>query len=81
MVIIAALVIGGLCGAALGRVTGHRTGAAVGAVISASACLVYAYFLNTRLLVPTAAVSSALTAIAAVLAGLQGGLFYAPPCR
>jgi hypothetical protein len=37
----------------------------------AAACLMYAYLLNVKLCIPTATVSSALTAIAAVLAGLQ----------
>ena len=72
-----ALVIGGLLGAALGRVIGHRTGAVVGAVISTAACLAYAYLLNAAVLKPTVIASSMLTVVAAVLTGLQGGLFYA----
>ena len=77
MVIGGALVIGGLLGAALGRVTGHRTGAVVGAVIGTAACLLYAYLLNAGVLIPTATATSMLTVVAAVLTGLQGGLFYA----
>ena len=77
MVIGGALVIGGLLGAALGRVIGHRTGTVVGAVISTAACLVYAYLLNAGVLIPTVTASPMLTVVAAVLAGLQGGLFYA----
>ena len=77
MVIGGALVIGGLLGAALGRVIGHRTGGVVGAVIGIAACLVYAYLLNGGVLRPTVTASSMLTAVAAVLTGLQGGLFYA----
>ena len=77
MVIGGALVIGGVLGAALGRVVGHRAGAVVGAVISAAACLVYAYLLNAGVLMPTVSASSMLTVVAAVLTGLQGGLFYA----
>jgi uncharacterized membrane protein len=71
-----ALVIGALLGTALGRVIANRTGAVVGAVFSAAACLAYAYALNAGLLTPTCTVSSMLTGAAAVLAGLQGGLFY-----
>jgi hypothetical protein len=71
MVIGGALVIGG------GRVIGHRTGAVVGAGVSAAACLVYAYLLNAGVLIPIATASSMLTVVAAVLTGLQGGLFYA----
>jgi uncharacterized membrane protein YoaK (UPF0700 family) len=66
-----ALVIGSVLGAALGRVISQRIGRSFGAVIEAAACLMYAYLLNVKLCIPTATVSSALTAIAAVLAGLQ----------
>jgi len=77
MVIGGALVIGGLLGAALGRVIGNRTGAVVGAVISAAACLAYAYLLNTAVLIPAVTATSMMTVAAAVLTGLEGGLFYA----
>ena len=46
-------------------------------LIGAAACLVYAYLLNAGLLMPRVATSSTLTVGAAVLCGLQGGLFYA----
>jgi len=42
----------------------------------AVACLVYAYLLSAGLLVPTVTTRSTLTVVAAVLCGLQGGLFY-----
>jgi uncharacterized membrane protein len=77
VVIGVSLVIGLAAGAALGRVVGNRTGAVVGALIGAVACLVYAYLLNAGLLMPSATTSSTLTVVAAVLCGLQGGLFYA----
>jgi uncharacterized membrane protein len=77
VVIGVSLVIGLAAGAALGRVVGNRTGAVVGALIGAVACLVYAYLLNAGLIMPSATASSTLTAVAAVLCGLQGGLFYA----
>jgi uncharacterized membrane protein len=71
------LVIGLVAGAALGRVVGNRTGAVVGALVGAVACLVYAYLLNVGLLMPSVTISSTLTVVAALLCGLQGGLFYA----
>jgi uncharacterized membrane protein len=77
MVIGSSLVIGVVAGAALGRVVGNRTGAVVGTLIGAVACLVYAYLLNAGLLMPTTTISSTLTVVAAVLCGLQGGVFYA----
>ena len=77
MVIGSSLVIGVVAGAALGRVIGNRIGAVVGTLIGAVACLAYAYLLNAGLLMPTVTTSSTLTVVAAVLCGLQGGLFYA----
>jgi uncharacterized membrane protein len=64
-------VIGVVAGAALG------TGAVVGTLIGAVGCLVYAYLLNAGVLMPTVTTSFTLTVVAAVLCGLQGGLFYA----
>ena len=63
--------IGVVAGAALG------TGAVVGTLIGAVGCLVYAYLLNAGVLMPTVTTSFTLTVVAAVLCGLQGGLFYA----
>jgi uncharacterized membrane protein len=77
MLIGSSLVIGVVAGAALGRVVGNRQGAVVGTLVGAVACLVYAYLLSAGLLVPTVTTSSTLTVVAAVLCGLQGGLFYA----
>jgi uncharacterized membrane protein len=77
MLIGSSLVIGVVAGAALGRVVGDRKGAVVGTLVGAFACLVYAYLLSAGLLVPTVTISSTLTVVAALLCGLQGGLFYA----
>jgi uncharacterized membrane protein len=77
VVIGVSLVIGLAAGAAVGRVVGNRTGAVVGTLIGAAACLVHASLLNFGLLIPNVTTSSRLTAVAAVLCGLQGGLFYA----
>jgi uncharacterized membrane protein len=77
MVIWGSVVIGVTAGAALGRVVGNRIGAAVGGLIGAVACLGYAFVLTSGLLAPNAMISSAFTVAAAVLCGLQGGLFYA----
>jgi uncharacterized membrane protein len=77
VVIGVSLAIGLAAGAALGRVVANRTGAVVGALIGAVVCLVYAYLLIAGLLLPSVTTSSTLTVVAAVLCGLQGGLFYA----
>jgi uncharacterized membrane protein len=77
VIIGSALVIGVVCGAALGRVVSNRTGAVVGALVGAVACLGFAYLLTAGLLIPSVTTSSVLTVAAAVLCGLQGGLFYA----
>jgi uncharacterized membrane protein len=72
-----AFVIGLAAGAALGRVVGNIRGAVAGALAGAVGCVVYAYLLSAGPLVPIRATSSTLTLVAAVLCGLQGGLFYA----
>jgi uncharacterized membrane protein len=77
MIIGSSVVVGVVVGAALGRVVGNRRGAVVGALIGAVACLVYGYLLSAGLLIPNVTTSSVLTVAAAVLCGLQGGLFYA----
>lgn len=77
MIISIAVVIGIVGGAALGRVVGNRTGAVVGSLIGAVACLVYAFLLTAGVLVPNVPTLAVLTVAAALLCGLQGGLFYA----
>jgi uncharacterized membrane protein len=77
VVFASALVIGFAAGAALGRVVGNLRGAVVGALVGAVGCVLYAYLLGAGTVAPTGTTSSTLTLVAAVLCGLEGGLFYA----
>jgi hypothetical protein len=51
--------------------------AVVGTLIGTVACFVYAYLLRIGPLMPSVTTISTLTVVAAVVCGLQGGLFYA----
>lgn len=70
-------VIGIVTGATLGRVVGNRPGAVGGTLVGAAVGVTYAYALNAGTVTPNQTITTALTIAAALLCGLQGGVFYA----
>ncbi len=75
-IVAAALVIGAVAGAAIGRVVAARTRMVLGLIVGAVGAVVWIYLLATGV-VRADFVNQVLTPVAAVLCGLMAGFFFA----